>query len=237
MRTVAPGRRRRVCFLIALTVATVLCSAGQTSAQGLLEFLFGRAFNTSPSALARIPHAAANPGSPKHRSRTAAHGERSVASGVAYCVRLCDGRYFPVQHHRASSPAEMCRALCPASPTNIFRGGEIARAIAADGTRYVALRNAFVYRERIVPGCTCNGKTSFGLAPVAISADPTLRAGDAVATADGALVFTGKSFARVSPSGEPAKRAATFVSIMKDQGRLSDIRRALASGRWAQADR
>ena len=37
-------------------------------------------------------------------------------------------------------------------------------------------------------GCTCNGKDQFGLAPVKIEDDPTLRKGDLVAGADGLMV-------------------------------------------------
>jgi hypothetical protein len=105
---------------------------------------------------------------------------------VTYCVRLCDGRYFPVQSNSAASAAELCNSFCPASPTKVFSGSsDINRAVARDGTRYSALENAFVYRTRVVTDCTCNGKDSFGLAQVDIKADPTVRSGDLVATASG----------------------------------------------------
>ena len=41
-------------------------------------------------------------------------------------------------------------------------------------------------------GCTCNGKDQFGLAPVKIEDDPTLRKGDIVAGENG-LVVAGRS--------------------------------------------
>ena len=44
--------------------------------------------------------------------------------------------------------------------------------------------NAFVYRQKIVPGCTCNGRDTFGLAPISIANDPTLRQGDIVSNGD-----------------------------------------------------
>jgi hypothetical protein len=130
-----------------------------------------------------------------------------------------------VHRHRDPTHAEICRALCPASPTKVFLGSEIGSAVAPDGTRYAALGNAFVYRHRIVPDCTCNGNSSFGLASISIESDPTLRHGDAVATSDGAIVI----------KGESAKRA--FIPVTKAEGRLSDIRQTLASSRWAQARR
>jgi uncharacterized protein DUF2865 len=102
-------------------------------------------------------------------------------------VGMCDGRFFPIQPVKAASPAQLCTALCPATPTKIFHGTEIKQAVAADGVRYGALANAFAYRDRIAPRCTCNGKDHYGLAAIAIGTDPTLRAGDMVATRDGAL--------------------------------------------------
>jgi Protein of unknown function (DUF2865) len=109
-----------------------------------------------------------------------------VASGsgrtVAYCVRLCDGRHFPIQVHGNASAVTLCNSFCPAATTKVFSGSDISRAVARDGSRYTALEHAFAYRTRIVSDCTCNGKDSFGVAAVDISADPTLRNGDIVAT-------------------------------------------------------
>ena len=56
------------------------------------------------------------------------------------------------------------------------------------GKPYSELPNAFRYRNEIVAGCTCNGKDQFGLAPVKVEDDPTLRKGDLVAGADGLMV-------------------------------------------------
>ena len=110
---------------------------------------------------------------------------------MTYCVRLCDGRFFPVQRQATATPIQMCSAFCPAAKTKIFTGSEIGDARAADGARYADLDNAFVYRQKIVPGCTCNGRDAFGLAPIDIANDTTLRAGDIVATRTGFAQFTG----------------------------------------------
>jgi hypothetical protein len=103
---------------------------------------------------------------------------------VAYCVRLCDGRYFPIQRHANANPVEICNAFCPATQTQVFNGSQIDHAYAANGQRYRDLDNAFVYRKKMVEGCSCNGKASFGLARIDVAADPTLRPGDVVATGD-----------------------------------------------------
>lgn len=103
---------------------------------------------------------------------------------VAYCVRLCDGRYFPMPRHSNATSVQLCNSFCPASKTQVFNGSQIDHAVASNGSRYASLQNAFVYRQKIVPNCTCNGKDEFGLAKLDVKSDPTLKPGDIVATGD-----------------------------------------------------
>ena len=105
-------------------------------------------------------------------------------------MRLCDGRFFPMNSPANATPVQMCNVMCPASDTKVFYGGtDIGTATDPKGLRYSSLANAFAYRKAVVPGCTCNGKDAFGLAPFDINADPTLRTGDLVATEDGLKAF------------------------------------------------
>ncbi len=67
-------------------------------------------------------------------------------------------------------------------------GRNIDDAATTDGKPYSELPNAFRYRNEVVEGCTCNGKDQFGLVPVKLEDDPTLRRGDLVAGADGLMV-------------------------------------------------
>jgi hypothetical protein len=106
-------------------------------------------------------------------------------------VRLCDGRFFPIQRSSGADPAQICSGFCPAATTKIFSGSGIDHASARDGARYADLKNAFAYREKTIPGCTCNGKDAFGLVNTPAAADPTLRAGDVVATNTGFVTYTG----------------------------------------------
>src|SRR5262249_15176099 len=98
-----------------------------------------------------------------------------------------------VQRHAGATPIQMCSAFCPAAKTRIFTGSEISTARAVDGARYADLDNAFVYRQKVVPGCPCNGRDAFGLAPIDLRTDPTLPARDMVATAIGPQRYTGPS--------------------------------------------
>ena len=108
--------------------------------------------------------------------------------GQAWCVRSCDGRYFPVTGSDNQSRVAACNSFCPAAETKLVYGGSIDNAATSAGEPYSELPNAFRYRQEIVAGCTCNGKDQFGLAPVGIENDPTLRKGDIVAGTDGLMV-------------------------------------------------
>lgn len=178
-------------------------------AQGIFEAIFGSLMgdfdNRADEAReaetyrrrAYAPAERAGGGASGYRSERQAAAPRSTSSG-AMCVRLCDGRYFPVP--RAANgvsldATKVCGGLCPAAKTQVFRGSDPAYAVAADGKRYTDLDNAFTYRERVVPDCSCTGKGPGGLAQIDIESDPTLRSGDVVATAGGLTVFKGaKSF-------------------------------------------
>jgi Protein of unknown function (DUF2865) len=120
---------------------------------------------------------------------------------TGYCVRLCDGRYFPVQRAGDVSPDALCSAFCPASKTKVYFGSNIDHARASDGKRYEDLDTAYEYRERVVPDCTCNGRDAFGLVALDAASDPTLRPGDIVATKDGLMAY------RTSYSGRGTETA------------------------------
>ncbi len=124
---------------------------------------------------------------PPKRRDPAPSGIQAEA-GAAFCVRTCDGRYYPAQSGTMQSTAESCKNLCPASETKVFSGSSIEHAYSRDGKPYSALTNAFRYRKEIVSDCTCNGKDPVGLASISVKEDKTLRRGDLVVTEAGLQV-------------------------------------------------
>jgi hypothetical protein len=120
------------------------------------------------------------------------YSPRRYASGTAYCVRTCDGRYFPAPAAANQSRAETCKSFCPAAETRVFYGPSIDDAASEAGKAYSELPNAFKYRTELVAGCTCNGSDPVGLAKIKIEDDKTLRRGDLVVEADGVKVATGR---------------------------------------------
>jgi Protein of unknown function (DUF2865) len=113
---------------------------------------------------------------------------RTGSGGQAWCVRTCDGRYFPIQGADGQSRAAICDGFCPAAKTELVYGSDIDGAVTESGKPYSELPNAFRYRSEVVSGCTCNGRDHVGLAPVSIENDPTLRKGDLVARSGGLMV-------------------------------------------------
>src|SRR5947207_3906487 len=113
---------------------------------------------------------------------------RVISYGQAFCVRTCDGRYFPVTGPDNQSRASSCNSFCPASETKVVYGSNIDDAATETGKPYSELPNAFRYRNEIVAGCTCNGKDQVGLAPNSVENDPTLRKGGSNSGASGSAV-------------------------------------------------
>jgi hypothetical protein len=171
--------------------AAALCLLVSPSAhaEDFFSSLF-RAFGARPHG-ASMPLPFASEGDSSPQNLFAPQGDarpRYSGGGQAYCVRTCDGRYFPIQGSDNQSRAAACNSFCPASETKLVYGGNIDNAATENGKPYSELPNAFRYRNELVPGCTCNGHNEIGLAPVTIENDPTLRKGDIVAGANGLLI-------------------------------------------------
>jgi hypothetical protein len=206
------GLSARGGLLAAIAAAAIALPADRAAAQGFFDSFFSR--STPPSSPAYSnPFADFNP----FQARPEAPRPQAGRSAV-YCVRTCDGRYFPIQRVAGAQPAQLCSAFCPASPTKIYNGSSIDHAVGTDGKRYAELSTAFLYREKIVPGCTCNGKDAFGLVPLRVEEDATLRAGDIVATRSGLMAY----------SGVGRGQSAQFTPIDAQRGLSEELRQKLA---------
>jgi uncharacterized protein DUF2865 len=82
-----------------------------------------------------------------------------------FCVRECDGFYYPLSE--ASTPGSFladgakCQSSC-SSPAKLFYsalpGGDAGAMVALTGERYGEIANAFRYRSEYVEGCACKPK-------------------------------------------------------------------------------
>jgi len=210
------GRKRTMLRVSACALAAgLLTLAAPASAQGIFERIFGGLRHALETSRAANIRAFADPSTDPNLIPRAETG-----LSKAFCVRTCDGHYFPVQSQVGMSAADSCQRFCPAGQTRLYSGVDIDSAVARDGGRYADLASAFVYRQRLVDGCTCNGRDQFGLAPVDVNTDPTLRPGDVVATKTGLVAVTGvkNKTAQFTPIG-------SYRNMPKnDRDRLSGLK-------------
>lgn len=150
------------------------------------------------------------PGGPEDGS-----GPSGGVGSYAFCVRTCDGRYFPLQGKPSGAGDDdalrQCSLFCPAAKMEVYytysSNTGIEGAANVKGKPYTSLASAFVFRERLVPNCTCTSDGQVGgMNHIAIKEDPTLRRGDIVMTQSGARVFTGGGKSR------PPYRDRDFVA-------------------------
>jgi hypothetical protein len=211
--------RRRATFGVAATLAGSLAlTPGSVSAEGLFDFLFGGVQKQQTRQAPAQANFFADPfgiNQPTHPTPA----PRVAGSGPAFCVRSCDGKYFPLTMRGNASPVQTCQAFCPASVTKVFYGSHIDGATAGNGERYADSENAYAYRKALRADCTCNGRSPSGLAPVDLAFDTSLRSGDVVATTDGLVAYTGVRLG--------ADQTAEFTPVAAYPGLTADVRARL----------
>src|SRR5229473_7976366 len=208
--------RRRVLLVVAALPVPVPLAPDTASAENLFDFFFGGAQKLRQA----MPQASffADPAATDQQPGAQAARPAVANSGPSFCVRSCDGRYFPLMRSSAS-PVQMCQAFCPASATKVFYGSSIDGAYSSTGQRYADSENAFAYRKELRADCTCNGRDPAGLAPIDLTLDASLRPGDVIATTDGLVAYSGVR----TGTGLTAE----FIPIASYPGLTADVRARL----------
>ena len=152
---------------VALTVlALPIPSAG---AQSFLEALFG--FGGPPSRSRSYDRPRTREREPRTYSRDREAPRQHVRayynapqaperSGTyrTYCVRMCDGFYFPINYASSNltRDAERCTASCDGARLFYHRtGGEPEEMVDLSGRAYSSYPIAFKHRTELVQGCQC----------------------------------------------------------------------------------
>ena len=212
-------RRSATRIAASLLAAGVLLAPGAAWAESLFDLFFGgvQKHRQAPSQASFFadPFGQNQPPAP-----------RPVVSGTgpAFCVRSCDGKYFPLVRGNAS-PVQTCQAFCPASPTKVFFGSTIDSAMTLNGERYADSENAFAYRKALRADCTCNGRDAVGLAPIDLTLDTSLRAGDVIATTDGLVAYSGIKLGN--------NQSPEFLPVASYPGLTAEVRARLGEMRVA----
>jgi hypothetical protein len=214
-------RRRMTLVAAVVLVGPVALAPRMASAEGLFDFFFGGAQKQKQQQQQQAPPQANFFADPFGLNAQPAPPPRPVVSsgsGPAFCVRSCDGRYFPLARANAT-PVQMCQAFCPASATKVLFGSTIDSAASSTGERYADLENAFAYRRAMRADCTCNGRDPAGLAPVDLTLDTSLRSGDVIATTSGLVAYS----AAKAGTGQTAE----FTPVASYPGLTADVRARL----------
>jgi hypothetical protein len=150
-------------------------------------------------------------------------GPVSRGGRVAYCVRTCDGYYFPAPVGGSDRQIEAaCNRVCPTAEVKVYFGeigGEMdtARAAAAGSKRYASLASAFSYRRSIDAGCACNPQGYGMTTNMPVERDTTLRVGDIVMTGQGLKVFNGGAMPYHQGNFTRVQRSARYEGRLRSQ--------------------
>jgi Protein of unknown function (DUF2865) len=209
-------QRRKASVAVILLAGVLGLMPREAAAEGLFDLFFGgfQKQHQTPPAQANFF------ADPSQQNQQPAPRPVVSSSGPTFCVRSCDGKYFPLTRGNAS-PVQMCQAFCPASPTRVFYGSNIDNATSATGERYADSENAFAYRKALRADCTCNGRDAAGLAPVDLTMDTSLRAGDVIATTDGLVAYSG---IKIGNNNSPE-----FIPVANYPGLTADVRARLGA--------
>ena len=222
---------------MASCVALALSTAPGRAEEGLFDFLFGPSEPRTAPSPQRAPRG--DWGGPRRSSRGATGELRFARPGEGpggaaepstggYCVRTCDGYYFPLIKSSHATRQQSCEFACPSAPMAIYDGGSIETARNYKGERYTALPTAFAFRDKTTEKCSCNEPTSSqAFFQRTVKTDPTLRSGDVVIENDGAFVYSGTNLV-------PLSRASFVPSQIRQ--RLRTMIRPGVSGAAQESD-
>lgn len=207
--TPASGLNRRLAR--ARVAALVVLGGGWAGSQASAQQLpSDSAYAPAPNFLAMpgvAPATGFEPAEQEQPRRRVYITTRSGGGRRNFCVRTCDGRFFPLPQVSEAADVMACEAACPAAEVKLYSGSDIDSARTEEGESYKALANAFRFQRELVPQCTCKASASTGLSPIAIEDDMTLRTGDIVAADDGFKIAAISSGARRSVLFRPLSKA------------------------------
>jgi Protein of unknown function (DUF2865) len=197
----------------------------------------GERFSASRSpARVKTPSVARPAAVPNSSAGNGARGNR-----VTYCVRTCDGFFFPLSASSGSDRSDeaACNRLCPTAETKLYVGqvgSDIDEARSRqNGRRYAAMGNAFAYRTSFNNACSCNASGAGLTTEASVYRDQTLRVGDVVMTAKGMRVFAGGQFPYREANFTTIDRSGRFAGQSRET--LRSMESASMPGRAAPASR
>ncbi len=158
-----------------------------------------------------------------------------VSQPTAYCVRMCDGYYFPVGtgYDNFDKHEAACNSVCPSAQTRVYvapSGSDDIGKASHRGQAYAKLGTAFSYRQQRSKTCSCNAASpagGLGMFSPTYENDTTLTRGDVVVTNIGLKAFTGgghfphrtNEFIAASSAKSLTSKERATLSNLTDGGR------------------
>jgi hypothetical protein len=206
--------------LACLLALWTLVLAQPAGAQDLLDFLFGPDQETPAQRETKRPSGDVSFG-PKRPAKKAAGagGGRGGTHAGGYCVRTCDGYFFPLVKSSRATRQQSCNFACPSATVEIYDGPNIESARNARGETYKALVEQIAGRGEASGRCSCNDpSTSAAYSREAARTDPTLQTGDFVIEDEGPLVFGREGLVPLAQARfvAPRQRAGVLGLIRRD---------------------
>ena len=220
--------RLNLLFLAVFTGLSAFVATSPGHAEGgLLEFLFGP--DPAPAPQAAAPRRQSAPA--RRAKAQPAVGELRFAKPGAglpgggstfsseptaggFCVRTCDGYFFPLIKSTRATRQQSCELACPSASMEVYDGATIETARNRKGQRYSALPVAFAFRDRASSSCACNDpQTSQAFFERTARNDPTLQSGDVLVETNGAFVYSGTKLV-------PLANASFMASSTRERLRL-----------------
>lgn len=164
------------CLAAASIVAVAIAAPSfDVAAQSFLQILFGfgaQSQRPSPQPPAyqsppvrnfgRAPIASAPRVSRPDQSTEDEGGTRRGGHYRTVCVRLCDGYYFPISNVARRQDfyrdAKACSARCGEQGKLFYQSSsdqDMSELVDLQGRNYNKLSTAFIYRKKLVDGCSC----------------------------------------------------------------------------------
>ena len=187
------------------------------SAENLFDFLFGGAQKQQHQAPPQA-NFFADPFSQQPAPAPSAPGRLS-----RFRTRILRAQLrrpvFPAVARQRNAGSDVPGVLSGQSRPRFSTAASIDSASSATGERYADSENAYAYRKALRADCTCNGRDAAGLAPVDLTLDTSLRAGDVIATTNGLVAYSGVKVG--------VNQTAEFTPVASYPGLTSEVRARL----------
>ena len=221
-------------IMLPVALVSLLAASAPAGAEDLLDFLFGPEQEAAPQRETRTPSGDVRFG-PKRPVKKASAGGGGGGRGAThvggYCVRTCDGYFFPLIKSSRATRQQSCNFACPSATVEIYDGANIETSRNARGETYKSLLESVAGRADASARCSCNDpSTSAAYSRDAARTDPTLQTGDFVIEDEGPLVFGRQGLVPLAQARFVAPRQrASVLGLVRNSGASSPVAPAPAT--------